>query len=70
MPKASNPRLITGDDNLDRKNLKILLIKNEITPTDIARDLGISPQAVYPVINRKKNSRRVFEYLENLSIQV
>ena len=63
-------RLLTGDKVADKQTLRILLIKNETTPTEIARELGISSNAVSRIIHRDANSRRVFEYLENLPVQV
>ena len=65
-----NETLFTGDKYKDRKRLNILLILNDIDKSQIARELGISPQAVCNVLNRRKNSRRVFEYMENLPVQI
>lgn len=61
--------LLTGDRELDRKRLNILLILNGKSKTDVANDLGLAPQTVAHVVNRHENSRTVFEYLENLPHQ-
>jgi len=63
-------RLLTGDKDLDKENLRILLIKNKTTPTEIARELGVSSNAVSRIIHRNANSRLVLRYLENLPVQV
>jgi len=63
-------RLLTGNIDKDKETLRILLIKNNTTPTEIARELGICHQAVSRIIHRHANSRRVLEYLENLPVQV
>lgn len=68
-PPITSP-LLTGDDELDRKCLKILLVLNDTNPTEIARELGIRPQSVCGVINRQDNSRRILEYLQNLPVQL
>ena len=70
MPKKLESPLLTGDKEHDREQLRILLIKNGVTPTEIAAILGISSQAVSNVIHRFNNSRRVIEYLERMPVQV
>jgi IS30 family transposase len=70
MPKKITSPLLTGNKHRDRERLRILLVKNNTSPTEIAAALGISSQAVSRVIHRRDNSRTVFEYLENLPIQV
>lgn len=70
MPAKIESPLITGDNEYDREQLRILLIRNGITPTEIARALGIKSQSVSQVIHRRGNSRRVLQELENLPVQV
>ncbi len=70
MPAKVESRLITGDKEYDREQMRILLIKNGLTPTEVARALGIAPQSVSQVIHRITNSQRVTTFLENLPIQV
>ena len=62
--------LLTGNEETDKRWLKALIALNGLTPTKIAAVLGISSQAVSRVIHRHDNSRRVFEYLESLPVQV
>ena len=70
MPKKLESPLLTGDKDQERESLRILLIKNNTSPTEIADILGISSQAVSNVVHRFNNSRRVIEYLEQMPIQV
>lgn len=73
MPKKSHQKhaskLLTGDTERDRKRLNILLILNDITQTEIARDLGVSPTLIWYTVNRYESNPRVLEYLENLPHQ-
>jgi len=61
--------LLTGDDELDRKRLNILLILNGLTKTEVARDLDVTPGLVTHTVNRRENNPCVLEYLENLPYQ-
>ncbi len=70
MPKKVESPLLTGDKDQERAILRILMIKNDTNPTEIAAELGISSQAVSNVIHRFNNSRRVLEYLERMPVQV
>lgn len=70
MPSKIESPLITGDTEYDREQMKILLIRNGVTATEIARGMGIKSQSVSQVVNRRANSRRVLRELENLPVQV
>lgn len=70
MPKKVESPLLTGDRDQEREILRILMIKNDTNPTEIAAELGISSQAVSNVIHRFNNSRRILEYLEQMPVQV
>lgn len=48
------------------KEIKILLLQNDITQAQIARALGISISAVHQVIFREAKSRRVERYIAKL----
>lgn len=61
--------LLTGDDEMDRKRLNILLILNGLTKTDVARELDVTPGLVTHTVNRRENNPRVLEYLKNLPHQ-
>ncbi|MBI4620610.1 MAG: XRE family transcriptional regulator [Desulfobacterales bacterium] len=41
------------------KQLKIEMIKNDVRPVDIARDLNVTPVAVYRVRDRQSKSKRI-----------
>ena len=69
MPKRIVSPLSTGDKQRDREKRRIILVKNDITPTEIASELGITSQAVSNVVHCWNNSRRVLEYLEKLPVQ-
>lgn len=66
MPAKIESPLLTGDKERDSKDMQILLIENDLTPTSIAQQLGIRPQSVSQVIHQKTNSTRVIRYLEGL----
>ncbi|GAB4327464.1 MAG: hypothetical protein Kow0037_01050 [Calditrichia bacterium] len=51
---------------LDTKTVKKALIELELTQTDIARELGVTPQLIHQVIVGRDRSRRVEKYLLKL----
>ncbi|MBI4714410.1 MAG: helix-turn-helix transcriptional regulator [Nitrospirae bacterium] len=48
---------------MDPKEIKILLLRNDIRQTDIARKLGLKKSTICRVINGKGKSRRVQAYI-------
>lgn len=51
---------------MDSVELKIILLRARKTQTEIARELGITPQAVNNAVSGRDKSRRVIEYIMNL----
>jgi len=49
---------------VNRKNVKILMIQHDIKIPELARELEVTPQAIYFVITGRMNSKRIQEKLE------
>lgn len=52
------------------KEVKKWLIDKELTRVEIANDLGVSPTAVWLVIEGKSTSRKIAEHLKKLGCPV
>lgn len=46
--------------------IKIWLIKNKLTQTDLAKKLGVSQTAIYQVMKGKSKSKRIESLLKEL----
>lgn len=62
--------LLTGDKDEERRNLKILLIKNNVSIKQVAKELGMTLSGACGAINRHYMSTKVLNYLHNLPIQL
>ena len=49
---------------MDTVSIKVWLIKNKITQTQIARELGIIPQTVWKTIHKREKNRKVLAWLK------
>ena len=67
--RRTKSTLLTGDDDRDRRNIRVIMALNGIRVKDIARGVGVTSQHVSNVIELRVMSRRVLEYLERLPQQ-
>ncbi len=64
--------LLTGNTEIDRRRMKMIIAAAGMNMSQVARELGITQQAVSRVVNRLENSQRIFDYIESLagSVQI
>ena len=67
--KKISSTLLNGNPIEEKRTLKMTLLLNDITPTEVARQLGIKTQSVSGVLNRRDNSTRILKFIEDLPIQ-
>jgi septation ring formation regulator EzrA len=62
--------ILTGNKELDRRRLKTIIAAAGMNMSHVARELGITQQAVSRVVNRLENSQRIISYIESLAESV